>query len=70
MQLGPKNLEFPLAHYDGSTFSYVPIAEHPAVRSSVSFTVPGGASVASQVTIGVLDADGLGTFTRTTGRAP
>jgi CubicO group peptidase (beta-lactamase class C family) len=70
LQLGPKNLEFPLAHYDGSSFSYVPIAEHPAVRSSVSFTVPDGAAVASRVTIGVLDADGLGTFTRTTGRSP
>jgi CubicO group peptidase (beta-lactamase class C family) len=67
MQLGPKNLEFELTHYDGSTFSYVPFFEQPGDRSSVTFTVPDGTAVASRVTIGFLDADGLGNFTRTTG---
>jgi CubicO group peptidase (beta-lactamase class C family) len=66
MQLGPKDMEFELKHYDGSTFSNVPIVEHADDRSSVVFTVPDGTSAASQVTLGVLDADGLGTFTRTT----
>jgi hypothetical protein len=65
-----KNMSFVLTHYDGSTFSDVPIVEHPADRSTVIFTAPDGTSVASQVTIGVLDADGLGTFTRTTDTAP
>jgi CubicO group peptidase (beta-lactamase class C family) len=67
MQLGPKNMDFALTHYDGSTFSNVPLAETPAQRSSVTFSVPDGENVASSVTIGVLDADGLGTFTRTSG---
>jgi CubicO group peptidase (beta-lactamase class C family) len=67
MALGPKRLEFELTHYDGHTFSDVPFAELPAVRSSVIFTVPDGSAVASRVTIGFLDLDGLGTFTRSTG---
>jgi CubicO group peptidase (beta-lactamase class C family) len=66
MQLGPKNMEFPLTHYDANTFSYVPITENGADRSSVIFTVPDGTATASHVTIEILDADGLGTFTRST----
>ena len=69
MQLGPKKMEFPLRHYDGNTFSYVPLSENPADLSNVTFTVPDGTApdgtrTASRVTIGVLDADGLGAFAR------
>jgi len=64
LQLGPKNLQFPLTHYDGNTFSYVPFAEL-GDRSSVTFTVSDDTPTASRVTIGLLDEDGLGTFTRT-----
>ena len=67
MSFGPKHLEFELTHYDGHTFSYAPFAEKPADRSSVIFTAPDGSAVATRVTIEVLDADGLGTFTRSTG---
>jgi CubicO group peptidase (beta-lactamase class C family) len=64
LQLGPKNMEFVLTHYDGNTFSYVPIAEYPDDRSGVEFAVLDGAAAASSVTVEVLDADGQGTFTR------
>jgi hypothetical protein len=70
MQLGPKNMEFALTHYDGPIFSYVPFAEKADVRSSVSFTVPDGSAEASRVSIGVLEEDGLGTFTRDPSPAP
>ena len=57
-------MQFPLTHYDGNTFSYVPFAEL-GDRSSVTFTVSDDTPTASRVTIGLLDEDGLGTFTRT-----
>ncbi len=65
MQIGPKKMEFELRHYDGDTFSYVPIPEQ--ARSGVLFTVPDGASTASRVTIEALEVDGWGGFTRTSG---
>jgi CubicO group peptidase (beta-lactamase class C family) len=63
LQIGPNKMEFALRHYDGDTFSYVPI---PGLsRSGVRFTVPDGTASASRLTIEALDADGFGGFTRT-----
>ncbi|UYQ62894.1 serine hydrolase [Streptomyces peucetius] len=63
MELGPKPLRFPLAHYDGNTFSFMTVGENAVGRSGVMFTVDSDAK-ASKVRVESLDKNGLGTFTR------
>lgn len=63
MRLGPKG-RFPLTHWSGDTFSYVPAGENATGIASVRFTVPRGAQRARMVRVENLDAEGLGTFRR------
>lgn len=61
--LGPDRMEFPLTHWDGDTFSYLPPGENSVGISAVTFTMgPDGESTG--VTVENLDENGLGTFTR------
>ncbi|CAM5379258.1 hypothetical protein SAVIM338S_01664 [Streptomyces avidinii] len=59
LALGPEPQVFPLAHYDGDTFSFETAGENAVGRTGVTFS-------ASDRTVRVeyLDADHLGTFTR------
>lgn len=63
MILGPKSLEFPLTHWDGTTYSYEPTGENAVGISAVDFAAPVGGTSPS-MTVEFLDADGLGTFRR------
>ena len=64
LKLGPKPLEFPLAHWDGDVFTYSPPGENGFDIAAVTFTVA-AAGQASSVVVENLDKTGLGTFTRT-----
>ncbi|MFB7468548.1 serine hydrolase [Streptomyces sp. NPDC056224] len=57
LALGPKPLRFPLAHYDGDTFSFETAGENAVGRTGVTFAD-------GTVRVEYLDADHLGTFTR------
>ncbi|WP_328924831.1 serine hydrolase [Streptomyces sp. NBC_00190] len=57
LALGPKPLRFPLAHYDGDTFSFETAGENAVGRTGVAFAD-------GTVRVEYLDADHLGTFTR------
>jgi len=61
--LGPKHARFPLAHWDGRTFSFQPSGENAGGPSAVTFSGACG-TAASQMTIEALGANGLGSFTR------
>lgn len=63
MRLGPRKQRFALRHYDGDTFSYRTIGENAVGLSGVTFTV-GSDGRADRVRVENLDANGLGTFTR------
>lgn len=63
MILGPKSLEFPLSHWDGTTYSYEPTGENAVGISAVDFATPVDGSSPS-MTVEFLDANGLGTFQR------
>ncbi|MFD8076163.1 serine hydrolase [Streptomyces sp. NPDC059718] len=69
MELGPGPVRFALRHYAGGTFSYETTGENAVGRSGVTFTL-GADGRAGRVRVEHLDADGLGTFTRTAGAAP
>ncbi|WP_442945621.1 serine hydrolase [Nocardia sp. SSK8] len=58
LSIGPAGQTYPLTHWDGDTFAFVPTGENAPTgsRSSVVFT-------GDTVTIDFFDADGLGTFT-------
>lgn len=60
--IGPKQLEFPLRHWDGNRFAYTPVGESANGISEVSFIPKGGRM--AKLTIENLDANHLGTFTR------
>ena len=60
--LGPKFQEFPLAHWTGNTFAYMPSGENAVGISAVTFVVSSGA--ASSFTVENLNAEKLGTFSR------
>ncbi|KOU57930.1 serine hydrolase [Streptomyces virginiae] len=57
LALGPKPLRFPLAHYDGDTFSFETTGENAVGRTGVTFAD-------GTLRVEYLDADHLGTFTR------
>ncbi|WP_371615078.1 serine hydrolase [Streptomyces sp. NBC_00454] len=57
LSLGPKPQRYPLAHYDGDTFSFVTAGENAVGRTGVFFT--DGA-----LRVEYLDGQHLGTFTR------
>ncbi|MFJ3924265.1 serine hydrolase [Streptomyces sp. NPDC090022] len=59
LALGPKPLRFPLTHYDGDTFSFETTGENAVGRTGVFFKD-------GTVRVEYLDADRLGTFTRST----
>lgn len=61
--LGPAGKRFPLAHVNRDLFAYRPLAESPAWRAGVTFTI-GPDGQASEVTIEDLNEDGLGRLTR------
>ncbi|MGW1029649.1 serine hydrolase [Streptomyces sp. NPDC002577] len=63
MQLGPKNMKFRLRHYDGDTFSYETTGENASGLSGVEFTADPDGEI-TKVRVEALDANGLGTFTR------
>lgn len=69
MELGPGPVRFALRHYAGGTFSYETTGENAVGRSGVTFAL-GADGRAGRVRVEHLDADGLGTFTRTAGAAP
>lgn len=56
LALGPKPLRFPLAHYDGDTFSFETTGENSAGRTGVTFAD-------GTLRVEYLDANHLGTFT-------
>ncbi|MGW7438593.1 serine hydrolase [Streptomyces sp. NPDC054849] len=57
LSLGPKPLRFPLAHYDGDTFSFETTGENAVGRTGVTFAD-------GTLRVEYLDADHLGTFTQ------
>jgi CubicO group peptidase (beta-lactamase class C family) len=63
MSLGPEPQVLVLTHWDGDRFSYEPVGENAVGISEVSFEI-GGDGRATSVTVEHLDAEGLGTFTR------
>ena len=64
VQVGPKGLNAPLTHYDGEVFSWLAPGGNGDPVSAVTFA--GGAGGPAQtIQIELLDAYGLGTFTRT-----
>ncbi len=65
LKLGPKPIDFPLAHSDGDVFTYSPPGENGFDIAAVSFPSFGAAGQASLVMVENLDKTGLGTFTRT-----
>jgi CubicO group peptidase (beta-lactamase class C family) len=64
MVLGPRNVEFPLTHWDGNTFSYVPVGEDASGLQAVTFTI-GADGRAATFVVENFNTDKLGTFTRT-----
>ncbi|MGX1128119.1 CubicO group peptidase (beta-lactamase class C family) [Streptomyces glaucescens] len=60
LRLGPKPQTYRLTHYDGDTFSFPTAGENAVGLTGVTFA-PDGKSF----TVEYLDAEGLGTFTRT-----
>lgn len=61
--LGPKHMRFPLAHWNGRVFSYLPPGESSTGLSAVTFAGACG-TVAPQMTIENLDEGGVGIFKR------
>ncbi|WP_431965705.1 serine hydrolase [Nocardia sp. bgisy134] len=59
LTLGPKDMRFPLRHWDGDTFVFTPSGEN-ATTGSVSRATFAG----NTLTLEYFDADGLGRFTR------
>jgi hypothetical protein len=60
--LGPLHTAFPLTHWDGNTFSYLPSGENAVGVSAVTFSIGNDGRAASFV-METLNAEGLGTFT-------
>ncbi|WP_280235957.1 serine hydrolase [Nocardia cyriacigeorgica] len=61
LTLGPKNMSFPLTHWDGNTFIFTPPGENatPGTVSKASFD-------GDRLTLEYYDKEGLGTFDRET----
>jgi CubicO group peptidase (beta-lactamase class C family) len=62
MVLGPRHEEFPLAHWTGNTFAYMPRGENALGISAVTFAVANGQ--ATSVVVENLNQEKLGTFSR------
>ncbi|HZF91483.1 serine hydrolase [Streptomyces sp.] len=60
LELGPRPQTYRLAHYDGDTFSFRTAGENAVGLTGVTFTPD-----AKSFTVEYLNAEGLGTFTRT-----
>ncbi len=65
LALGPKRMSFPLRHWDGDTFVYLPSGESASPRSvsKVTFQRDAGGP-ATAIEIEFYAQDGMGTFTR------
>jgi CubicO group peptidase (beta-lactamase class C family) len=64
MQLGPRHQMFPLSHWDGNTFTYMPAGENAAGITRVVFIAAPGSSRSVKVIVDNLNESGLGTFGR------
>jgi hypothetical protein len=64
--LGPKQESFALRHFGRDVFTYQPVGEIAYGPSAVTFMV-GADQNATSVTIENLDANGQGTFSRSSG---
>ncbi|RBO94171.1 serine hydrolase [Nocardia puris] len=62
LTLGPRNMEFPLRHWDGDTFVFTPSGENATAGTVSRATFDG-----DRLILEYYDADGLGTFTRAPG---
>ncbi len=62
LHLGPEPMDFPLTHWDGDEFSYLPRGENATGIAAVTFAV-GSGTHATSMRVENLDANGLGTFT-------
>jgi CubicO group peptidase (beta-lactamase class C family) len=65
LKLGPKGLEYPLAHWDGNAFTFAPSSEN-AADGSISLATFGEAAKGRfrNLTIEYLNAEGMGRFSR------
>ncbi|HYX51363.1 MAG TPA: DUF3471 domain-containing protein, partial [Ktedonobacteraceae bacterium] len=63
LKLGPKQVEYPMGHYDGNIFYYQPTGENAYGLSGVTFTI-GENKKATSVLIENLNVESPGTFTR------
>ena len=64
--LGPKREAFPLTHFSGDEFSYLPRGENAVGPSAVTFSFDSGGN-ANRLEIEFLNDDGLGVFSRVVG---
>jgi hypothetical protein len=67
MQLGPRKMPFALRHYNRDVFFYETAGENAVGLSGVTFTI-GADGRAASVLVENLNNEGLGTFTRVTGK--
>lgn len=65
---GPKEMTFPMTHFDRDTFTYVTQGETAVGTAGIFFHL-GADDHATSVTVENLDIDGQGTFTRVNGEA-
>ncbi|QWK81085.1 serine hydrolase [Ochrobactrum sp. BTU1] len=63
--LGPKQMEFPLQHWDGDIFSFVPVGEAELVGSLASISFKVKQDRAQGFTIDFYNSDGTGQWTKT-----
>jgi hypothetical protein len=63
LRLGPNKVTYPLTHYDGDTFLFLPVAENAYTASGARFAF-GPRGPATRVTIDYYNFDGQGTLTR------
>jgi hypothetical protein len=61
--MGPAKVTYPLTHWDGDTFTYIPSPELPRLRSIVRFTA-GPDGKATALDVGAIDGSGLGQLNR------
>jgi uncharacterized protein DUF3471 len=63
LRLGPKRVTYPLTHYNGDTFTFLPVAENAYTASGARFAF-GTRGPARGVTIDYYNPEGQGTLTR------
>ncbi|MGR7993731.1 serine hydrolase [Xanthobacter sp. ZOL 2024] len=64
LTVGPKPMQYPLAHWSGDVFTFVPAGESAPAGSVSQVTFTRKGSRASAMTVEFLNENGLGTFTR------